>query len=380
MASLLSTLFASRDDYLANHILEINKDNSFPMKHKISYGELISGLGNDSVLVTGGTNKERSLFLLGVLKSLRGKVVLLHNGNSFFKADYIRRCGMAAEEWDDNIYKDMNKSQIISLLSGEKEDNELLFFYAYAFEVCEVLGIPVSIEGIKSIDWLNDEWQQELLRKPSQRDRAHDLLRRFDKQMAESAVKAMGRTERLSRTRGINHGVGIRGVLESDILLTKEVHGSTSLVTKQCFEAVQALAESGVQLTLVLDDVFLPDVAMIKDNLRNIRLVFAANDISQLTSDMHLTNRECSVIVFKHKNYKSAKIISETYFGEYDKLENDLCIGQSKSFMSPATYNKAMTIRRGRDLRLKPEYIAKLPRGLAFVSLVDGQEGIVRLL
>ena len=377
MASLLSTLFADRNDYLANHILEINKDHSFPMKHKISYSELISGLRNDSVLVTGGTNEERSLFLLGVIKSLRGKVVLLHNGNSFLKAGYIRRCGVAAEEWDDNIYKDMDASQIISLLSGEKEDDELLSFYAYAFEVCKVLGFPVSIEGIKKIDWLNDEWQHELLKKPFQRDRALDLLRRFDEQMAERAVKAMGRTERLSRTRDINHGVGIRGVLESDILLTKEVHGSTSLVAKQCFEAIRALAESGVQFTLVLDDVFLPDEALIKDNLRNVRLILAADDITQLTSDMRITNRKCGIVAFNHSTYDSSEIISKKYFGEYGKLESDLCLGENKAYLNSTTYTKALTVRRGRDLRLKPEYITKLPVGTAVVHLVGGQEGIV---
>lgn len=379
MASLLSTLFSNRDDYLSNHISKINKGNSFPMNRNLGYGELINGLGNDSMLVSGGTDEERSVFLLGIIKSLSGKVVLLHNGNQFLKAENIKRCGVYAEEWDGNIYKGMDKSQIISLLSGEKDDNELLLFYAFAFEVCEVLGISPSLEGIGSIDWLGIQWQQELLKNPFQRDRALDLLSRFDKQMAEKAVKGMCRVERLSRTRSCNVGIGIRDMLENNILLTKEVYGSNSLITRQCFETIQALAESGIQFTLVLDDVFLPDEALIKDKFRNVRLILAADDITQLTLDMRLTNRKCSVVVFNHSEYGSAKIISEKYFGEFDKLENDLCSGHSKSFMNPTTYNKSMTIRRGRDLRLKPEYIAKLPMGTAFVHLVNGQEGIVRI-
>lgn len=376
MASLLSTLFSSRDSYLVKHMSKINNDNSFPLHYKLGYDELINGMGSNSLLVTGGTDEERSIFLLGLLRSIHGKIVIIHNGNHFLKADYIRRNGICAEEWDGNIYKGMSKSQIISLLSGEKDEDELLFFYAYAFEVCEVLGIPVSLEGIRSVDWLGVSWQQDLL-KAVQLDRALDLLSRFDKQMAEKAVKGMCRIERLSRSIAENQGKGIKDILENETLLTKEVHGSHSFVTRQCIETIQALAESGVQLTLILDDVYLSDASLIKDNYRNVRLILAADDITQLNTDMHLTNRKCNVIVFNHTNYGSAKEISETYFGEYDKLINDLSCGQSKSFLAATSYSNSMTVRHGRELRLKPEYIVNLPIGTAFAHLVNGQEGVV---
>lgn len=379
MASLLSTLFSSRDSYLTNHISKINSGNSFPVHRKLRYDELIEGIGENSLLVSGGTDEERSVFLMGVIGTIGGKIIVLHNGNRYLKADNIKRCGMVAEEWNGNIYKGMNKAQIISLLSGEKADDDLLFFYAFAFEVCEVLGIPISIEGISSIDWLGVKWQQDLLMNASQRDRALDLLSRFDRQMAEKAVKGMCRFERLSRSMAANQGKSITDILDKDIVLTKEVYGSNSFVTRQCIETIQALAESGIQITLVLDDVYMPDIPLIKDNFRNVRLILAADDITQLDSGMHLTNRKCNVVIFNHTSFGSAKVISETYFGEYDKLVNDLSNGQSKSFLTATTYNSSMTVRHGRELRLKPEYIVNLPMALAFVHLVNGQEGVVCL-
>lgn len=380
MASLLSTLFSSRDSYLTNHISKINCDNSFPVHYKLKYDELIHDMGDKSLLVSGGTDEERSILLMSVIRSITSKIIVLHNGNRFLKADSMKKCGIQAEEWDGNIYKGMNKAQIISLLAGEKTDDELLFFYAYAFEVCEVLGVPVSVERINSIDWLGVKWQQDLLMNVSQRDRALDLLSRFDKQMAEKAVKGMCRVERLSRSILSNHGKGLTDILDKEtVVLTKEVYGSNSYVTRQCIEAIQALAESGVQLTLILDDVYLPDSFLIKDNFRNIRLILAADDITQFDSGMHLTNRKCNVVVFNHTSFGSAKVISGTYFGEYDKLVNDLTSGQSKSFLDATTYNNSMTVRHGRELRLEPEYIVNLPTGVAFVHLVNGQEGVVCL-
>ena len=379
MASLLSTLFSSRDSYLTNHISKINCDNSFPVHYKLKYDELIHGMGDKSLLVSGGTDEERTILLMSVIRSITSKIIVLHNGNRFLKADSMKKCGIQAEEWDGNIYKGMNKAQIISLLAGEKTDDELLFFYAYAFEVCEVLEVPVSVEGINSIDWLGVKWQQDLLMNVSQRDRALDLLSRFDRQMAEKAVKGMCRVERLSRSMLSNHGKGLTDILDKETVLTKEVYGSNSYITRQCIEAIQALAESGVQLTLILDDVYLPDSPLIKDNFRNVRLILAADDITQFDSGMHLTNRKCNVVVFNHTSFGSAKVISEAYFGEYDKLVNDITSGQNKSFLAATTYNSSMTVRHGRELRLKPEYIVNLPMGVAFVHLVNGLEGVVCL-
>lgn len=378
MASLLSTLFASRDNYLTEYISKINIANSFPLRHRLNYQEFIGGIGDKSVIISGGTDEERSCMILGMVKSISGRIIILHNGNRYFRAEVIRGMGVKSEDWDCDIYKGMHKTQILSLLSGEVKDEELLFFYAYAFDVCEVLGLPVSIDGVRQIDWLGISWQQELLENISQRNRAHDLLNRFDKDMAERAVKGMCRIERLSRNNG-GAGKGLGEILLKDVVLTKEVYGSDSAVTRQCLEAVQALAEEGVQLTLILDDVFLPDMPVIRDNYRNVRLILSADDVTTLSGDMRLTSKSCSMVAFGHANYRSAKLISEIYFGEYDKLENDVTTGDSKTFLTPVTHTMSITVKRGRELRIKPEKIVNLPPGVALVHLSDGQEGTVRI-
>lgn len=379
MASLLSTLFSSRDHYLADYIASINKDNTFPINYNVRYDELMDGIGGKSVLVTGGTDEERSAFLLGIVKGSRERTIILHNGNVYLNAERIRNYGVRSENWDHNIYKGMSKAQILSLLAGDDKDSELLFFYAYAFEVCEVLGLPVSIESISCIDWLGISWQQELLSVVTQRDRAVDLLSRFDKNMAEKAVKGMCRIERLTRgNSGLGKGIGT--ILSEEAVLVKEVYGSNSQATRQCFETIQALAESGLEFTLILDDVFLPDIPLIKDNYRNVRLIVSADDITQYSHHLQITNRSCSVIAFRHMNHRSAELISETYFGRYEKLINEMSRGQSKALLSSTTYNTSMTIRRGRELRLKPEQIVNLPFGCALVHLINGLEGRLRII
>ena len=120
MGSLISTLFSGRERYLSDHIANLNYDHSFPIHNKISYDEFFYGMGDESLLVSGGSDEERSLLLLNMIKRTAGKIVVLHNGNRFLKAENIIKCGMHAEEWDGNIYKGMNKAQMLSLLSGEK--------------------------------------------------------------------------------------------------------------------------------------------------------------------------------------------------------------------------------------------------------------------
>lgn len=375
MFSLISTIFSDRDSYLEGHISKINTGNSFPKERRIGHAQLLSGVEYNSVLITGGTDEERTGCLLGILRSSRERTVILHNGNPYLTPERIRRCGIYAQEWDHDIYKNMNKKQILSLLEADDQNKDLISFFAYALEVCEVLGRTASIKSINDIDWLGIEWQQDLLNVVNQRERALDLLGRFDKNMAEKAIKGMCKIEKLSRGNN-NVGTGLETLLSSGTILVKCVYGSNSQTTKQCFEALQAVAESGINFTLILDDIFAEEIPLIKDNYRNVRLVLSADDIAQYNQSLHITNRNCSIIVFRHPNYGSARIISETYFGEYDKFISEKNSGQSKTFFAQTTYNTSTTIRKGRELRLRPDYIVDLPRGCAFVHLLNGEEGV----
>lgn len=86
-------------------------------------------------------------------------------------------------------------------------------------------------------------------------------------------------------------------------------------------------------------------------------------------------NHEHSVVAFNHAAYGSARAISEYYFGEYDRLYSDISTGNSRSFLSPTTHNKNVTVRQSRDTRLKPENLTAIPVGVAFVKLCNGAEG-----
>lgn len=377
MPNLLTTLFASNETYLAKYVSGINRTQSFPARKLVSSNDFIRNTSNDSIIVTGGNDEERSVLLLGIARSSPGCVLILHNGNRYINVDRIRKYGINATTWDDNIYSGLTKPQILSALTADNNDDDLAFFYSYALEVCEVLNKPMTIQGMNSIDWLGIGWQQDLLTVTSQRDRALDLINRYDRNMAEKAVKGVCRLERLSRSNG-HRGVTLSDAFKNGNVIVKEVFGSNSSMSKQCLELVQAEAEKGQMFTLILDDIYL-DVPIIKDNFRNVRLILSGADVTQYRDNMRITNRTCSIVAFNHSNYGSCKMISETYFGEYDRLYSESSSGYSKSFLEPKTYNKTITVRQNRDTRLKPEMIATISFGCAFIRTRNGMEGYISI-
>lgn len=376
MAGLLTTLFASNEVYLSKHVASINKRQAFPARNFVAADEFISNTINDSIIVSGGSDEERSVLLLGLARNSLGCVVLIHNGNSYITLDRLQRYGISANTWGENIYSGFSKAQLLSILTADSSEEDLVFFYAYALEVCEVLSKPMSIQSMYSIDWLDISWQQELLTVTSQRDRALDLLNRYDRNMAEKAVKGVCRLERLSRGDIVRENSSVSEGFRNGNVIVKEVFGSSSAICKQCLEIIQAEAEKGQVFTLILDDIYL-DVPIIKDNFRNVRLILSGADVSQYKENIRITNRACSMVAFNHSNYGSCKVISENCFGKYDRLYSETSKGYSKSFLEPKTYNNTVTVRQNRDTRLKPEMIATIPFGCAFIRTRNGIEGYI---
>ena len=374
MANLLSTLFASNEMYLSKHVSGLNKRQTFPVRNRIPMREFLSGVSRDSILISGGTDEERSVFLTGIVRAFPGCTVMLHNGNPYMTVERLRHYGINAENWHDNIYEGMTKAQMISLLTENEKDDDLSFFFSFALEVCEVLGKPLTLASLSQIDWLGIGWQEKLLSVRGQRERAMDLLSRYDRHMAASSVRGMCRIERLTRSHGNANGTSVDSGLRNGRVVVKAVYGSQSAITKQCLAIVQEKAEEGQNFTLVLDDVYV-DAPIIRDNFRNVRLILSGADITQYADNMRLTNRVCSVVAFNHAAYGSARAISEYYFGEYDRLYSDISTGNSRSFLSPTTHNKNVTVRQSRDTRLKPENLTAIPVGVAFVKLCNGVEG-----
>lgn len=375
MLNVLSTLLDSNETYLSKHVAGINRTQAFPARNRVNSDEFIRNTFNDSIIVSGGSDEERSVLLLGLTRSSQGCVVIIHNGNRYITTERLGRYGINASHWSENIYSGFSKTQLLSILTADETDADLVFFYSYALDVCEVLNKPMTVQGMYSIDWLGIEWQRELLADSYNRDRALDLLNRFDRNMAERAVKGICRLERLSRGNTIGDTSILEGFSNGKVII-KEVYGSNSAMSKQCLEIIQSEAERGQNFTLVLDDVYI-DVPIIRDNFRNVRLILSGTDVSQYQDNMKITNRACSIVAFNHSNYGSCKAISENWFGEYDRLYSESSSGYSKSFLEPRTYNKSVTVRQNRDTRLKPEMIATIPFGCAFVRSRNGLEGYI---
>ena len=309
MINILSTLFDSNETYLSKHVAGINRTQAFPARNYVNSDDFIRNTFKDSIIVSGGSDEERSVLLLGLIRSSQDCVVIIHNGNRYITAERLGRYGINASHWSENIYSGFSKTQLLSILTADNADTDLVFFYSYALDVCEVLNKPMTVQGMYSIDWLGIGWQQELLTNSSNRDKALDLLNRFDRNMAERTVKGVCRLERLSRGNTIGESSISEGLNNGKVII-KEVYGSNSAISKQCLEIIRSEAEKGQNFTLVLDDVYI-DVPIIRDNFRNVRLILSGTDVSQYQDSMKITNRACSIVAFNHSNYGSCKAISE---------------------------------------------------------------------
>ena len=96
MENILSAIFTSDQRYFMNHISHRNHSLEFPARKLVSGEEFIYGTMGDSLLVSGGTDEERSALLIGYIRRVQGCVLVLHNGNCYLSADNLRKYGITA--------------------------------------------------------------------------------------------------------------------------------------------------------------------------------------------------------------------------------------------------------------------------------------------
>ena len=116
MLNVLSTLFDSNETYLSKHVAGINRTQAFPARNRLNSEEFIRDTFNDSIIVSGGSDEERSVLLLGLTRSSQGCVVIIHNGNRYITAERLRKYGINACHWSENIYSGFSKTQLLSLI------------------------------------------------------------------------------------------------------------------------------------------------------------------------------------------------------------------------------------------------------------------------
>ena len=373
--SSLTTLFTNNETYLSKHIEDINKSNAFPMR-LIEMNCFISSTNNSSLLISGGNNEERSALLFAICKCVSAyeNVVIIHNGNPLCNTERLNSYGMRSVDWDSNIYKGMAQDKILSLLMSDNEGMELSFFFAFALDVCSAMGKPRNFLEIRKINWLDTTWQYELLG-TCDSDKASDLINRYDRTMAEKAVKSIHKLEKLTRTSG-RTGSGIYEAFANNCIAVKEVYGSESETAKQCLEILLELAEKGERFTIILDNVYL-DHSVITDNFRNVRLIISGDDIVKYKDDLKLTRHPCGVVIFNHSEISSCKAIARTFFGDYNHMTVEPTVGFSKTSFQKTT-SSSVTVRRDRDLRLEWIKINNLSPGYALVRIND-LEGIINI-
>lgn len=373
MANLMTTLLASNENFVKQHMNELNATKAFPVKTIYKMEQFVEDTRDDSLVISGGTDKERTGLLLALLRCTTGCVVMLHNGNPYLDLGRIHKYAIDAYNWDENIYAGFSEDEMLSALVSEEKDKDLAVFYTFALDLCEALGKPKSIQGMKSIDWKDATWQSELLYSGCDTDKAMDLIKRYDKDMAARAARARSMFEKLTRS-GSPKGITLSDAIANENVIVKEVFGSSSAICKQCLELIQTKAETGEKFTLILDDIYL-DTPIIKEKYPNVRLILVNEDITQCDKDMKFVKRRCSLVCFRHVENDSCKAISEKYFGEYDCLQSEIAVGVAKAIFQPKTVNKAIHIAPKREARLKANMIMEIPFGNAVIHTQSGLEG-----
>ena len=66
MLNILSTLFDNNETYLSKHVAGINRTQAFPARKQVNSEEFIRNTFNDSIIVSGGSDEERSVLILGL--------------------------------------------------------------------------------------------------------------------------------------------------------------------------------------------------------------------------------------------------------------------------------------------------------------------------
>jgi hypothetical protein len=374
----ISSLFLSRDQYLARQVRQRNQRCAFPE-------EVVSPLSafldqwhlECDLLVSGGEAWERASVLTQILRQApRGLTkVVLSSGNPYLQVQSLRAAGLNACAWSwDADASVTSYGQLLSLLTQTQPD--LAVFWVFALDACQAMGLPPSLESLRSVDWLTTRWMGAVLQRNDQ-ETAVDLMRRYDPAMAARAASAAVVLERLGRSgqdgpaRPLSHAFQDPGVI-----LVAAVPGRRSALAAHYLALLTDAMERRQTFLLLTDDLYLEHHPLLAA-AANVRLVLAAQDLCALAKPESLTDRRCGVVLFQHSAAQSCAALSRHFLGEYDRLvpERSLSRTRSTALFSPAQHTASLTIREHKELRLDPNKLLTLSPGWGYASLPGGREG-----
>lgn len=381
----LDFLFLSKEAYLAKQAAERNALQAFPARIAYSLETFLLSLGRQDLLISGGTPQERARVFVDLLKRAPAALpkVVLSSGNPCLEADAIRREGLLARpwDWDPGASPAATYPQLLALLAAR--ERTLIGFWVFALDVCQAMGLPLSVRTLRSVNWLSADWQHELLA-AADRDTTLELLRRFTPELAAQAAQATVTLEELCRTA---NGPGFSladAVSHPREILVATVQGRSSAMASQYLSLLTDAMERRQPFLLLIDNVY-QNCPVLCSRAAGVQLGLAADDLCSLCGGDQLAQltdrREAGVILFRHPFAHSAAALSRFFFGEYNKL---LCEGSwSTSRHSPSLFSRqdstGVSLRETKDLRLNPNLIQALSPGQAFAALPGRREGLLQL-
>lgn len=378
-------VFSTRESYYRHQVKKANAEKAVSKTSAMPFEDAIAGTGALSAIVSGYDDGMRAAAIAHFIDahSWSGDpILLLHNGNKYLTAESLNRYGYNVKKlfWDP--LDGLNRQTKLAILCPDESSENEAFFWLYAMDVCEAIGMDSNLTNLASIDWTGLRWQAELLKR-ADKGTAIDLIRRYDNSMARDMSKCVVRLERILRGAGASADRRNRFTLDrvfgSHGIYEGMFSGEHSELTKRVFEKLNDEYERRSRFVLILDNVYLPNQAVIKEAGNHVVLMMSGNDVGKYEDDIdRLTRKNVYVCLFRHDSHAGVQKLSRYYFGNYKQMIEEHAYGSGRNGMGEEA-SFSITYRQQDADRLLANTVLKLSNGCGFIRIPGGYEGKIRL-
>ena len=386
MGEIVRAVFSTRESFFGYQVAKANVERSVNCREaSMPYEEAIRGIDAMSGVISGYDDRDRAAAIIHFIDAHRldgVPILVLHNGNDYLTAEYLNGYGYGIKKLSFDPLEGLGKYEKLAVLCPDERSENDAYFWLFAMETCEALGMESTLTNLASIDWAGIAWQRDLLRK-ADRDVAADLIRRYNESMARDVSKCMPRLERIVRGMGTDMGSGRCATWSSAFsgqgIYERTFPGGSSELSKRVFEKLNDEYERRSRFILILDNVYLPNQNVIKDGGSQVTLLLAGNDVGRYENNpSELTRKNVFVCLFRHDNYDSVERLAKYYFGSYRRVVGERGFSSGGSFMLRET-SFSTSYREQEAERLPAEALLRLQEGRGFIHVPDGYEGMIHL-
>lgn len=382
----MRSIFSTKEGYYKYKVSRANMEKSITgIGPGVSYEDATRDAHDLSAIVSGHDDRDRAaaiVHFLNIQRKGNEPILLFHNGNEYLKAELLNKYGYEVKQISLDPLEGLLKYEKLAVLCPDEYSENDAFFWLFAMDVCEALGMESNLMNLSSIDWTGISWQRDLLTK-SDKDMATDLIRRYNESMAKDASKCMVRLERIVRGFGINHGtrdgISLNSTFRGKGIYEMVLPGAYGELTKRVFEKLCDEYERRSRFVLILDNVYLPNQSVIKDGGSQVKLLLSGNDVGRFENDpSDITQKTVYVCLLRHDNCAGIERLSKYYFGNYRRMIGERSYGrESRHVFRESSVN--VTYREQETCRLSSEAILALQPGFGYIKIPDGYEGKVCL-